>query len=265
MALTNAGYSIEYTERTTNLQHSLAVLGLASNLVLFCLQKGCQDKFASVHIDSLLFGQDEGNFESAFLTTHTSSEFAKVCSAKLKTVYLCLRLGYNVIFTDGDVVWLKNPAESLRSAVQQKDYDAVFMCDSETEEQEPRINSGFYFMKSNPKTLQLFAPSRVQSIYTLQESGHEKRIIGDQNYLKSNMALDNVRYKTLPLRLFPNGHYFLHNLAETKKEAHVIHFTHLKGDEKKATMKNHGSCTPDAGGNPPDPADAENGGYTTST
>jgi hypothetical protein len=112
------------------------------------------------------------------------------------------------------------------------------MCDSETVEMEPRINSGFYLMRSTPKTVHLFAEERVASIYTLQSE--EKRIIGDQNYIKSNIVQDKIPYSILPLRLFPNGAFWMANADAIQEEAYIVHFTHIKGQEKRTRMAEHG-------------------------
>ena len=61
---------------------------------------------------------------------------------KLRIVHLVLSMGYNVILTDGDVVWLKDPIPTLLSALD--GVDAAFMCDSASEEDEKNkdVNTG---------------------------------------------------------------------------------------------------------------------------
>jgi hypothetical protein len=90
-----------------------------------------------------------------------------------------------------------------------------------------------------------------------------QRIIGDQNYIKSNIVMDQVRvywpkhthstliyswmhqwmqipYSILPLHNFPNGAFWMANAETIADEAYIIHFTHIKGHLKKTKMREYG-------------------------
>jgi hypothetical protein len=112
----------------------------------------------------------------------------QVTVQKLRAVHLVLSMGYNVILTDGDVVWLKDPISYLTKALVGK--DAVFMCDSATESDEKNrdVNTGFYIMRSTAKTVQLLHPDRVKSILALTERD-EGRVLNDQVNIRSTVAL----------------------------------------------------------------------------
>jgi hypothetical protein len=90
------------------------------------------------------------------------------------------------VFTDGDVVWRRDPLPFIRSRLEEDNVDAVFMCDSETAAMEQRINSGFYLMRSTPKTANLFTEARIASIYTLQSK--EQVSDGDVSRLQEQRA-----------------------------------------------------------------------------
>jgi hypothetical protein len=86
--------------------------------------------------------------------------------------------------------------------------------------------SGFMFIKSNPKTLLLFNPFNVED--KRNEVGW-----GDQLYI--NSIKDQLKYKLLPLELFPNGRYYYQNSKKIKP--YLIHFNWVKGHDKKERMK----------------------------
>ncbi|XP_043718346.1 uncharacterized protein At1g28695-like [Telopea speciosissima] len=75
-----------------------------------------------------------------------------------RTLFLgnVLKRGYNFIFTDTDVMWLRNP---LLKLVQNEAEDLQISCDdfngNPSSEANP-INTGFYFIRSNNKTIALF-------------------------------------------------------------------------------------------------------------
>ena len=77
--------------------------------------------------------------------------FGRMMWFKVTSVYLGLISGFNVLFQDVDLVWLRDPVPYLQSL----DADIAFMDDgARTPRYTPFfVNSGFYFMKNNPKTV----------------------------------------------------------------------------------------------------------------
>ena len=72
--------------------------------------------------------------------------FGKLMWLKTTSVYIALAAGFDVIFQDADLVWLKDPVPYLKSVVR----DVAFMDDGA---RTPRftpyfVNSGFYFFKN---------------------------------------------------------------------------------------------------------------------
>ena len=72
--------------------------------------------------------------------------FAKIMWLKVTSVYIALAAGFDVIFQDADLVWIKDPVPILHSF---KDYDMIFMDDGA---RTPRFtplftNTGFYFVR----------------------------------------------------------------------------------------------------------------------
>ena len=77
--------------------------------------------------------------------------FSRMMWFKVTSVYLALTSGFDVLFQDVDLVWMKDPVPYLRNLT----YDISFMDDgARTPRYTPFfVNSGFFYMKYNERTL----------------------------------------------------------------------------------------------------------------
>jgi Nucleotide-diphospho-sugar transferase. len=84
------------------------------------------------------------------------------------------------------------------------------------------------FIKSNADTLHFFNPNHVE---------HNKNTLGwgDQVYINDNKH--KLKYKMLPIELFPNGKYYYNN---TIINPYLIHFNWIIGHTKKQKMRDYG-------------------------
>ncbi|XP_021867440.1 uncharacterized protein At1g28695 [Spinacia oleracea] len=87
-----------------------------------------------------------------------SADFIKMMWRRTLFLTHILQKGYNFIFTDTDVIWLRNPFKVLTTN-ETRDFDIQFSTDgfngNPFSTRNP-INTGFYFVKSNNKTIELF-------------------------------------------------------------------------------------------------------------
>ncbi|XP_030514560.2 uncharacterized protein At1g28695-like [Rhodamnia argentea] len=87
---------------------------------------------------------------------YMSEGFVSMMWRRTRFLTEVLRRGYSFIFTDADVMWLRNPFTRL-SRNQSDDLQIstdIFNGDPRSEEN--LINTGFYFVRSNNKTVALF-------------------------------------------------------------------------------------------------------------
>lgn len=79
--------------------------------------------------------------------------FARLMWLKATSVYIACKAGYNVLFQDADLVWLRDPIPSLSATVD----DIAFMDDgARTTRFTPFFaNSGFYYQTHSSKTVYL--------------------------------------------------------------------------------------------------------------
>jgi len=84
-----------------------------------------------------------------------SADFVRISKRKSKFVLDILLLGYDVIFSDVDVIWF----EDLRNRMSQSSNDIVIQSDalaSKNQDLNFNINSGLYLAKSSPQTVEAF-------------------------------------------------------------------------------------------------------------
>ena len=146
------------SELLVNFVCSTKARNLESNqIILFATDKEteklCQDLgLPYCYYDPVLFGDIPKDAAEWF----ADGIFTKIMKAKVYCVHLILTLGYSVLFQDVDVIWYKNPLDYFET--HDKKWDLVFQDDgARTPRYAPYSpNSGFYFIRHNPKTLFLF-------------------------------------------------------------------------------------------------------------
>jgi hypothetical protein len=216
ITLTNSGY-IDYTR---NCLKSLEQIKSELALKSYCIgQTGYDTLVKEGYPCELIDQENNSNFQ-----TFRNGNWSNITYNKFQIIYDNLLKYDYVCFTDGDIVF-ENPGFYDYLIENIGDYD--LLAQSEGEEFED-FCSGFMYIRSNPTTLSIFDPLACQIHKDTQ--GWD-----DQIYL--NTIKKNLKYKKLPLDLFPNGkHYFQNN---NRISPYLIHFNWLYGDEKKDRMKHY--------------------------
>ncbi|RXH94799.1 hypothetical protein DVH24_024483 [Malus domestica] len=108
-----------------------------------------------VAVDQTSFEHDHANFESEKL--YMSQEFIKMMWRRTLFLKDLLKWGYSFVFTDIDVMWLRNPFPRLNSFNESMDLQisADKFNGDQWSESNP-INTGFYMVRSNNRTISLF-------------------------------------------------------------------------------------------------------------
>ncbi|KAK7361565.1 hypothetical protein VNO77_03635 [Canavalia gladiata] len=173
--------------------------------------------------------------------------FQRVTKVKSRIVLKILKLGYNVLLSDTDVYWFKNPVHLLHSFG-----PAVFAAQSdEYQKQGPinlprRLNSGFYYAHSDFQTIAAIEKvvrhaetsglSEQPSFYdTLCGKGGSNRV-GDNRCVEPET---NLTVHFLDRDHFPNGAYqelWLEKNVKAsclKKGCYIIHNNWISGRLKK--------------------------------
>lgn len=138
-----------------------------------------------------------------------SSSFKQITKAKSRVVLRLLKLGYNVQWSDCDIIFFKNPLLDMWS------HNVDLVIQSNAPDNEPlngarRLNSGFYLAVSSPRLISAFEDV-VE--YARRSSMSEQPCFYDVLCGKDGskaVGSDGCRYKNLdvkllPRELYPNG------------------------------------------------------------
>jgi hypothetical protein len=216
ITLTNTGY-VDYT---LNCLKSLENIAAPINLVCFCIGKEGYNCLTEKGYECILIDdENNSNFQQ-----YRQGNWSNITIKKFDIIYENLLLNEYVLFTDGDIVFENNNfINYLLENI--GDNDILVQNDTLDDNNSTNLCSGFIFIKSNAKTLHLFNPTKMQ--VNKNEKGW-----GDQIYI--NKIKDKLKFKMLPLELFPNGQYFYNNVDQITP--YLIHFNWIIGHDKKAKM-----------------------------
>ena len=213
ITLTNTDY-IDYT---LNCIESLKKINMKKQLDIYCIGKDGYEKLISNDIPcNLIYDEQLSNFET-FWTGNSSN----ITYYKFEIIYENLLKYEFVCFTDGNIVYENNCfLEYLLNNIGNND----ILIQSEGLETD-ELCSGFMFIKSNSLTLELFNPINIEKYKDIKEWD-------DQVYV--NEIKYKMKYKKLPLELFPTGNYYYN--YNNNINPFMIHFNWLIDHEKKQKM-----------------------------
>jgi hypothetical protein len=216
ITLTNTGY-IDYT---LNCLQSLKKCGFAGTLHCHCIgAEGNRRLLSEGYSTSLIDNEEHSNFQE-----FRKGNWHNITSKKFEIIFKYLINNKYVCITDGDIVFEnRNFMKYCLNHI--GDNDLLIQNDRQFDDDDSNLCSGFMFIQSNPTTIAFFDPIQA----------HIPRRSGDQTYINDNIT--KLKYKKLPLELFPNGKYYYKHKS-TNKEL-LIHFNWTIGHDKKRKMKHH--------------------------
>ncbi|KAJ4727301.1 Glycosyltransferase [Melia azedarach] len=88
---------------------------------------------------------------------YMSKDFIKMMWRRTLLLLDVLKRGYSFIFTDTDVMWLRNPFVRLNKNETEDLQISVDEFNGDPRSEKNLINTGFYFIRSNNKTIELFS------------------------------------------------------------------------------------------------------------
>ncbi len=160
--------------------------------------------------------------------THGDFSYWYISRQKTIAFYAAILAYEKFIFTDVDVLWIKDPTNDLLNNCKK---DMCFQCDDA--KGYFNVNSGFFFVKRNNCTIDFFKTSMSLS--------DKKRFLklGDQDILNYLIKLKKLKYNFtyLPHNKYPNGivnNNWAKNYSVLKEELiFVIHNNWIKSMDKK--------------------------------
>ncbi|XP_054782913.1 uncharacterized protein At1g28695-like [Prosopis cineraria] len=158
---------------------------------------------------------DGGDSESEKL--YMSSDFIEMMWTRTLFLLQVLKRGYGFVFTDTDIMWLRNPFTRLS-----KNKSEDFQISTDKYLRNPwserhLINTGFYFIRSNNKTISLF-----ETWYSKKDNSTGQK---EQDVLLDLIAHDGI-FGELGLRVRFLDTLYFSGFCEDSKDLRVVTTVH---------------------------------------
>ena len=178
--------------------------------------------------------------DSDFAAMYSSEIFRRKMNLRTYMILDMLSFGYNILHTDADMYFFKNPFVAFN--YERIEFDVAPMWDYK------QHNAGFIFIRNS---------TRAKNLYTALEILTSETTLEDQTAL-NNIAMqmiksDSLLLHSLPKSMFLNGYYyFTHNRyfpeTSTCKECVVVHNNFVVGlDAKRYRFREAGFWNLDDG------------------
>ncbi|KAK1739799.1 nucleotide-diphospho-sugar transferase [Skeletonema marinoi] len=143
--------------------------------------------------------------------------FTKIMFAKIVCVQLVNELGYDLLFMDVDIVWYRNPIDYFMNKSLPQ-FDIYFQDDGSRQERYApySANSGFYFVRANPRTQHLFRHLLYSGDLLNAWNSHQQVLIALLAEYNSLMGL-KVKVFAKETELFPGGWLYHRQQNEMKR------------------------------------------------
>ena len=214
ITLSNTGY-IDYT---LNCLQSLKNINMKKQLKTYCIGEQGYDILKKDYMCELII--DEKNitnfqvFRTLYWSNITYYKFEIIYNNLLNNEYVCI--------TDGDIVYENNQLfHYLLTNIEDNDLliqsEGIYNID---------LCTGFMFIKSNENTISIFNPENVKMY---------RNNVGWDDQIYVNTIKYKLKYKKLPIQLFPTGKYYYH-YNNNIQQPYLIHFNWITGNQKKKRM-----------------------------
>lgn len=182
--------------------------------------------------------------------TYGSDSFKQLTKMKSRVVVRLLKEGYNVLWSDSDIIYFRNPIQDMWA------YNADLAIQTNAPDNEPmngrrRLNSGLYLARSNPETIQAFediivfaSKSRMSEqpcFYDVMCGKEGQTAEGDDTCRYNGMVV-----KVLNRHLYPNGitdgiwDTTPGKIPEKFPQLYILHNNWVKGaDGKRERFERH--------------------------
>ena len=152
---------------------------------------------------------------------------------KMEAAHQLLTQGYNVLYADTDINFLKNPLSDLEKICEDGNHDVAFQVAGGAS-----ICPGFFYAKSNEKTIHLFNIDREdfkRGYIETNEDGEIKQRKFKEDMMLLNLRLhraiepDDINYIQLSANGYPQGVHWERNIKNRGREraeedAFIVHF-----------------------------------------
>ncbi len=199
----------------------LTALGLQDSVLVGALDDRAEEIASALSCQSMRFEGHPSHRLAKESLVYRRAGWKPVVFSKLSFVRRLLETGRHVLFSDADVVFLKNPLPFFPGE-NRADFAAQSDALDDASGDAPRsLCSGLYYAHPTREAIEAlsFTPE------DLEQHG------GDQDYLRKKLGIERAaRCSMLPRNLFPNGHLWKHR---PPSDPVAVHFNWIEGVEAK--------------------------------
>ncbi|GKY90617.1 hypothetical protein MPSEU_000035300 [Mayamaea pseudoterrestris] len=191
-----------------------------SHVLLFATDIETHDLAVSLGIHSFFVDQAFGEMPKVAARVYGDKHFASMMMSKVYCVHLINLLGYDLLFQDLDIYWYRNPLDFFHSDAA-GDFDMYFQDDGARSARYAPFspNSGFYFVRNNPRTQYFFSVFLRMGDLILASGSHQGVL--------TSVLVEHANWRGLKVKvfgvhqeeggLFPGGYHFHRNHAYMKQ------------------------------------------------
>ena len=221
-----------YLDFALNWLKYIRELDMQSMVIMYCLDDESFERMSEEKdIESVRWISPNFHIE-------TTSEFHQkgwdaLMWNKMETTHQLLTQGYNVLYADTDINFLKNPLSDLEKICEEGNYDVAFQVAGGAS-----ICPGFFYAKSNEKTSHLFNIDREdfkRGFIETNEDGEIKQRKFKEDMMLLNLRLhraietDDINYVQLSANGYPQGVHWERNIKNrgrkrAEQDAFIVHF-----------------------------------------
>jgi len=221
-----------YLDFALNWLKYIRALNMQNMVIMYCLD---DESFEHMSTEKDI---ESKRWISSNFHIETTSEFHQkgwdaLMWNKMEAAHQLLTQGYNVLYADTDINFLKNPLSDLEKICEEGNYDVAFQVAGGAS-----ICPGFFYAKSNAKTIHLFNIDREdfkQGYIETNEDGEIKQRKFKEDMMLLNLRLhraiepDDINYVQLSANGYPQGVHWERNIKNRGREraeqdAFIVHF-----------------------------------------
>ena len=236
------GVTFGYLDMLMNWICILRQLNMDKNFLIAAFDK---EAFEYLYLQGLPVFYPSGNsHKKSPVNTNTAFEYGQqsfkdTTKLKIASVKIILELGYDVLWSDSDIIFFKD----FRKLLFKTQHDIIMQSNNPIPKYKgyynQRINSGFYFIRSSEKTIQLVKEVIDHSLTSLksEQMSFDAILCVDANEDFCTTA-DNHLITFFDYEKFPNGGVLkyweaLMNNGTVPAGAYILHNNWIKGYSAK--------------------------------
>jgi len=210
-----------------------------ANVLVFATDEHTHEVATGMGFASFYDKRNFGDMPEKEAHAYGDRVFTQMMYAKVVPVQLLNMMGYDVLFQDVDVVWMKNPLSVFHDKSSKLyDFDILFQDDGARNVRFAPYsgNTGFYYVRHNKRTQYLFTQLLYNGDMIKETNSHQQALTA---LLAEHSSLTGLKVKTLDGEDFPSGFHYhrkkelMKNIVEGKHQPYLFHMCWTKNKDNK--------------------------------